>query len=305
MHTKQMRWLLLGAAAIVLAIAGAQRAKAGGDATDMYDWPESTAVIRTDTGNGQGGRSNYMPRRNYGEHTTQTVMGWLRTNPDYSDFVAALDKAQLAGQFDGTTAYTVFAPTNAAFDKLPAGTWQTLQDPGNQALLAEVLNYAYLPGNFTADDLAGRERLTLQSGDSAFFSGDNGDYMVDYATVTQPDVVAANGTIQGVDTLLLPPPVVAKLEGQGYTLTAYEMNNGTNGVVMASTQNNPNNQSGADVYGKCGGPDSGGSCGGSKCGGCNKCGGGCSKCGGGCNKCNSCNKCNRCGGGHKWWHIHW
>jgi uncharacterized surface protein with fasciclin (FAS1) repeats len=135
---------------------------------------------------------------------------------DHTTLVAAVTAADLAGTLSGPGPFTVFAPTNAAFAKLPAGTVDTLLRPANRQMLQSVLTYHVVPGRVTAADLmrliragGGSARLTTVQGGTltARMSG-GGVVLVDAkggtSRVTQADVMQSNGVIHVTDTVSLP-----------------------------------------------------------------------------------------------------
>jgi uncharacterized surface protein with fasciclin (FAS1) repeats len=135
---------------------------------------------------------------------------------DHTTLVAAVKAAGLVDTLEGAGPFTVFAPTNAAFDKLPAGTVDTLLKPENQGELKKVLTYHVVPGRITAHKLAamiknggGKAELKTVEGGTiwATMSGDSvtlKDEKGGTATVTQADVMQSNGVIHVIDTVLMP-----------------------------------------------------------------------------------------------------
>jgi uncharacterized surface protein with fasciclin (FAS1) repeats len=135
---------------------------------------------------------------------------------DHTTLVTAVKAAGLVDTLKGPGPFTVFAPTNAAFDKLPAGTVDTLLKPENQDQLKKVLTYHVVPGRITSHKLAamiqnggGKAELkTVEGGTlTAMMDGNNivlKDEKGDTATVTQADVMQKNGVIHVIDTVLLP-----------------------------------------------------------------------------------------------------
>ena len=124
-------------------------------------------------------------------------------NPEFSTLVAAVKAAGLAETLSGAGPYTVFAPTNAAFAKLPAGTVEALLEPGNKDKLVAILTYHVVPGEVTAADVAGLTRATTVNGKVATI-GTAGGVTIDGARVTQTDIDASNGVIHVIDTVLMP-----------------------------------------------------------------------------------------------------
>ena len=123
----------------------------------------------------------------------------------FKTLAAALEAAGLTGALKGSGPFTVFAPTDEAFAKLPAGTVETLLKPENKEKLKAVLLYHVVSGNVTADQvtkLNGRSVKTLQ-GSSIKVKTSHG-VRVDDANVTQTDIKASNGVIHVSDTVLMP-----------------------------------------------------------------------------------------------------
>jgi len=135
---------------------------------------------------------------------------------DHTTLVAAVKAAGLVDTLKGKGPFTVFAPTNEAFAKLPAGTVDGLLKPENKATLTKVLTYHVVPGRLDARALGkkikegnGSATLTTASGGTltAMMQGDRivvKDDKGDVSTVTIADVYQSNGVIQVVDTVLLP-----------------------------------------------------------------------------------------------------
>lgn len=124
----------------------------------------------------------------------------------FTTLVSALKAADLVGALQGKGPFTVFAPTDAAFAKLPAGTLDALlKDPKR---LAAILTYHVVSGELRAADLikAGGATPTTLEGQALDIKVRNGKVYVNGAQVTTADVAAANGVIHIVDTVLLPPP---------------------------------------------------------------------------------------------------
>ncbi len=126
-------------------------------------------------------------------------------NDDFSTLVAAVSAAGLVETLKGDGPFTVFAPTNAAFDKLPAGTVKNLLKPANKDQLVAVLTYHVVPGAVTSDQLAGqRMNVTTVQGAEVHIDG-RGGVKVNKANVTTADILASNGAIHVIDSVLLPP----------------------------------------------------------------------------------------------------
>jgi uncharacterized surface protein with fasciclin (FAS1) repeats len=128
---------------------------------------------------------------------------------DHTTLVAAVKAAGLVATLEGKGPFTVFAPTNTAFGKLPAGTVETLVKPENKAALTKILTYHVVPGKLAASDLkdgmklktAEGEQLSvkLQDGKTWIVDAKGGTSMVTISNVNQ-----SNGVIHVVDTVLMP-----------------------------------------------------------------------------------------------------
>ncbi|MGA2952915.1 MAG: fasciclin domain-containing protein [Caulobacteraceae bacterium] len=135
---------------------------------------------------------------------------------DHTTLVAAVKAADLVGTLEGPGPFTVFAPTNEAFAKLPAGTVDTLLKPENKAQLVSILTYHVVPGRLTVAELrrmvrkgGGKVSLTTAQGEPLTVTEAGGgldvtDSKGDVAHVTIGDVRQSNGVIHVVDTALLP-----------------------------------------------------------------------------------------------------
>ena len=128
---------------------------------------------------------------------------------DHTTLVAAVKAAGLVETLSGKGPFTVFAPTNAAFGKLPAGTVDALVKPESKATLTKILTYHVVSGKLEASDLTdgkklktveGEELTVKKSGDSVMIVDAKGGS----STVTIPDVNQSNGVIHVVDTVLMP-----------------------------------------------------------------------------------------------------
>ncbi|HVY59983.1 MAG TPA: fasciclin domain-containing protein [Xanthobacteraceae bacterium] len=136
---------------------------------------------------------------------------------DHTTLVAAVKAAGLVDTLQGPGPFTVFAPTNAAFAKLPAGTVDTLLKPESKGMLAKILTYHVVPGRMTAASLRkaikqgeGTARFKTVAGEEITVKDDGTgklwvtDAKGDTARVTIADVLQSNGVIHVVDTVLLP-----------------------------------------------------------------------------------------------------
>ncbi len=125
----------------------------------------------------------------------------------FKTLLAAAKAAGLDGVLAGEGAFTVFAPTDDAFAKLPAGTVDELLKPENKAKLAAILSHHVVPAKVMAADVKAGV-VTSVNGTSITVKVDGGKVMVDGATVTATDVAASNGVIHVIDAVILPPDLV-------------------------------------------------------------------------------------------------
>ena len=128
---------------------------------------------------------------------------------DHTTLVAAVKAAGLVETLEGKGPFTVFAPTNAAFGKLPAGTVDTLVKPENKATLTKILTYHVVAGKLEASDLTDGKKLKTVEGEELTVKKADGKVMIvdakgDTSTFTIPNVNQSNGVIHVIDTVLLP-----------------------------------------------------------------------------------------------------
>lgn len=126
---------------------------------------------------------------------------------EFNTLATALQAAGLVDTLKGPGPFTVFAPTDAAFAKLPAGTLDTLL--ANPDQLRTVLTYHVVDGADTAADVGKLQEATTLEGENVVFTTAEGMVQVNDATVTQADIMASNGVIHIIDTVLLPPSLMA------------------------------------------------------------------------------------------------
>jgi uncharacterized surface protein with fasciclin (FAS1) repeats len=147
---------------------------------------------------------------------SKTIVQNAVNSKDHTTLVAAVKAADLVDTLSSPGPFTVFAPTNAAFGKLPPGTVQTLVKPENKATLTKVLTYHVVPGRLSAMDLAakakaggGKAMLKTAEGETLTVTSKNGavwltDTKGGMSKVTIANVYQSNGVIHVVDTVLMP-----------------------------------------------------------------------------------------------------
>ncbi len=119
--------------------------------------------------------------------------------------VAAVKAGELVDVLKGDGPFTVFAPTNEAFAKLPAGTVENLLKPENKAQLVKILTYHVVPGKVMSSDLKNGQMAKTVEGSSIKVTLMDGKAMINNATVTAADIVADNGVVHVIDTVIMPP----------------------------------------------------------------------------------------------------
>ncbi|MDL2343793.1 fasciclin domain-containing protein [Deinococcus sp. MIMF12] len=154
----------------------------------------STVLLLAPTAVAGGGQS--VPAGN-------TIAAIVSNDPNFSTLLAAVQAAGLTQTLAQPGPYTVFAPTNAAFAKIPADQLQALLN--NPAQLRAVLLYHVVPGRVTAAQVTRLSSARTVQGANVTINASGGMVMINDATVTRADVRASNGIIHVVDTVLLPP----------------------------------------------------------------------------------------------------
>jgi uncharacterized surface protein with fasciclin (FAS1) repeats len=122
----------------------------------------------------------------------------------FTTLAKALTAADLVGTLKGQGPFTVFAPTDAAFAKLPAGTLESLLKPENKDKLRRILTYHVVAGEVRAADVVKLQSAKAVSGDSIAVKVRDGKVHVDDASVTKADIQASNGVIHVIDAVILP-----------------------------------------------------------------------------------------------------
>lgn len=138
--------------------------------------------------------------------TDDTIVDVATANGSFTTLVSALQAADLAETLSGPGPYTVFAPTDAAFEALPEGVLDKLLLPENKEVLKQILTYHVVDGEMKAADIKTGMAPTLEGTDVDVVA-DGGTVTVNGATVEQPDVTASNGVIHVIDTVLIPEGV--------------------------------------------------------------------------------------------------
>lgn len=142
-------------------------------------------------------------------YPSKTIVANAANSKDHTTLVAAVKAAGLVDTLSGSGPFTVFAPTNAAFGKLPKGTVETLVKPENKATLTKILTYHVVAGKLNADQLMDGQRLVTVEGEPLTVKKSGGKVMIvdgkgGAATVTIADVNQSNGVIHVVNQVLMP-----------------------------------------------------------------------------------------------------
>lgn len=149
--------------------------------------------------------SSFSPKA-YSVHEVEADIVDLAVATDFlSTLVAAVKAGDLVEVLKGSGPFTVFAPTNEAFAKLPAGTVENLLKPENKDKLVAVLTYHVLPGKVMAKDLKSGQKIKTAQGSEITITLKDGRASVNDANVTAADIQADNGVVHIIDTVILPP----------------------------------------------------------------------------------------------------
>jgi uncharacterized surface protein with fasciclin (FAS1) repeats len=136
-------------------------------------------------------------------HAGNSVLAKAAADGRFSKFVAAVEAAGLSEKLQGDGPFTIFAPTDEAFDKLPKGMLADLMAPANQARLAGLLANCVVPGKLGADAIKTMKATNVNGQDLALVVAD-GHSTVDGANVIGDELMAGNGVIHAIDAVLVP-----------------------------------------------------------------------------------------------------
>ena len=136
--------------------------------------------------------------------STKNIVENASNSKDHTTLVTAIKGADLVKTLSGKGPYTVFAPTNAAFAKLPDGTVESLLRPENEYKLSKILTYHVVAGSLKKKDLKNGQTLKTVQGETLKISVKNGNTYVNDSLITIPDVVSSNGITQVINTVLSP-----------------------------------------------------------------------------------------------------
>ena len=142
---------------------------------------------------------------NFARASNQDIVDTAVGAGQFKTLAAALQAAGLVDTLKGPGPFTVFAPTDAAFAKLPAGTVESLLKPENKAKLTAILTYHVVPGAVKAEQVTKLDEAKTVNGAMVKVSTDHGKVMINNANVVKADIPASNGVIHVIDSVILPP----------------------------------------------------------------------------------------------------
>jgi len=158
----------------------------------------------SDTTDSAGGAATTDEQGEAAATAEGNIVAVAQETPELSTLVEAVTAAGLVATLEEPGPYTVFAPTNAAFEAL-GGTLDTLLKPANKAELSEILTYHVVPGELSSAELSDGQKLETVQGGSLEVKISNGEVTVNGAKVATADVEASNGIVHVIDEVLLPP----------------------------------------------------------------------------------------------------
>lgn len=134
----------------------------------------------------------------------KTIVENAVNGEDFSTLVAAVKAAGLVETLSGDGPFTVFAPTNDAFAKLPEGTLEDLLKPENKEKLVAILTYHVVPGKVMAEDVVKLDSAKTVQGSDLAIQVESGHVHVNEAQVVKTDILSSNGVIHVIDAVILP-----------------------------------------------------------------------------------------------------
>lgn len=195
---KRLFSVAIAAGATLLMLTSCNESKT--DTTETTMGADTTAKMETpmpaeETGVMVGG-ANMVPSKNIVENAAGSS--------DHTTLVAAVKQADLAGTLSGAGPFTVFAPTNEAFDKVPAETLKSLMTPEKKDALTKILTFHVVPGALKAADLKDGMMLKTVQGQELKVTVKDGKTMINGAEVTIADVISSNGVTHVINAVLMP-----------------------------------------------------------------------------------------------------
>lgn len=147
---------------------------------------------------------NSTPSANQTAASTLSVLDTAAANGSFGIFGRAVEKAGLKETLAGPGPFTVFAPTDAAFDSLPAGKLDELFKPENKEQLSAIINYHVVNGRRSAADVGKWDAARTVNGQPAPIKRDGETVSIDGARITVADLTSSNGVVHGIDKVNLP-----------------------------------------------------------------------------------------------------
>lgn len=193
---------------IILLIVGAiwlNKSSKDKDMDMMKNTPSNTNMMTQDQGAMMQQETGVMVGGALMVQSKDIVDNAVNAN-NVTTLVAAVKAAGLVDTLKGAGPFTVFAPTNAAFAKLPAGTVETVLKPENKAMLVKILTYHVVAGRYTSADLKDGQVLKSVEGENLTIKKDAAGkiWVNGVAMVETPDVISSNGVTFVIDTVLMP-----------------------------------------------------------------------------------------------------
>lgn len=179
--------IIAGIGVVVLGIVGFSVLNSGNNTTKDNDNQPTKSVVKDVT-------PTVM--------TKQNIVEIASASNDFSTLVTAIKAADLVETLSGDGPFTVFAPTNAAFDKLPAGTLDSLL--ADKEELTKILTYHVVSGKVMSTDVVKLDKAKTVQGSNVMIEVVDGEVMINDSKVTSVDIEAENGVIHVIDTVLLP-----------------------------------------------------------------------------------------------------
>ena len=168
--------------------------------TDSITGPEQSAVSSRSSASVQASEASDRT-------ASPTIYETARNADQFTILVAALEAAGLDETLDGNRQFTVFAPTDAAFEALPDGTLEALLEPENKEQLVDILLYHVTPGSRLSQSVVNARQLYMLNGHFASIQAGSPvrPVMIEDANIVAVDIEASNGVIHVIDSVLLPP----------------------------------------------------------------------------------------------------
>lgn len=167
--------------------------------------PDSQAPMDPDTDMSAEGKTDVNVSASNEVGRNMNIFALLRDNPEMSTLVELIRAADLVVTLESPAPYTMFAPTNAAFAALPAGTLDALKQPGNKLELTKLLQAHILPNRITANEMKDNMPMKTTQGEELIVQRQGSSIKVGGANVLATDVDASNGVIHVIDKVLVPP----------------------------------------------------------------------------------------------------